>query len=124
MNPVGFLEVRQVHTSPSSVEALLCFWDARLRSLGLTAGPKERYMSLHICTASAEISHVQRDLVLSSQTYEKIFRRLKKEIIPGETKHLVVLLGVPIAYPRLVWLENLYCHRNFHLPRSYKSFLG
>ena len=25
----------------------------------------------------------------------------------GETKHLIVLLGVPVAYPRLVWLENL-----------------
>jgi len=30
---------------------------------------------------------------------------------PGETKHLVVLLGIPIAYPRLVWLENVLTSR-------------
>ena len=29
----------------------------------------------------------------------------------GETKHLIVLLGVPIAYPRLVWLENILTSR-------------
>ncbi len=29
----------------------------------------------------------------------------------GETKHLIVLLGVPIAYPRLVWLENVLTSR-------------
>jgi len=48
-----------------------------------------------------------RDLILSAQTYERVFARLRKEMVPGETKHLIVLLGVPIAYPRLVWLENL-----------------
>ncbi|KAF8544283.1 hypothetical protein BDD12DRAFT_915480 [Trichophaea hybrida] len=52
-----------------------------------------------------------RDLVVSGQTYEKVFTRLRKEMVPGETKHLIVLLGVPIAYPRLVWLENLLTSR-------------
>ncbi|KAA8894830.1 hypothetical protein FN846DRAFT_785850 [Sphaerosporella brunnea] len=52
-----------------------------------------------------------RDLVLSGSTYEKVFARLRKEIVPGETKHLIVLLGIPIAYPRLVWLENLLTSR-------------
>jgi len=31
--------------------------------------------------------------------------------VEGETKHLIVLLGVPIAYPRLVWLENVLTSR-------------
>lgn len=125
MSPVGFLEMRRVLTSTSSVEALLCFWGAQLHSLGLTAGPKEWY-TLRVCTVSAgaETLRVQRNVVVSAETYEKVFRRLRKEIIPGETKHLIVLLGVPIAYPRLVWLENLYFHRNLQLPRSYPLFLG
>ncbi|KAI5847199.1 hypothetical protein DFP73DRAFT_572498 [Morchella snyderi] len=52
-----------------------------------------------------------RDLVLSENTYNRVFDRLEKEIIKGETKHLIVLLGIPIAYPRLVWLENLMTSR-------------
>ncbi|KAF7720080.1 Alkaline phosphatase D-related protein [Penicillium ucsense] len=42
-------------------------------------------------------------------TYELIFQRLQQEInaANGDIKHLVVLLGVPIAYPRLAWLENI-----------------
>lgn len=51
---------------------------------------------------------IQKDCVVAPHTYEKIFARLRRELVPGETKHLLVLLGVPAAYPRLVWLENLY----------------
>lgn len=49
----------------------------------------------------------QKDVVLSSSTYDKVFARLRKDLVQGQTKHLIVLLGVPIAYPRLVWLENV-----------------
>ena len=47
------------------------------------------------------------DEVVSAETYHKVFDRLEKEIIKGETKHLIVMLGVPVAYPRVVWLENM-----------------
>jgi hypothetical protein len=47
------------------------------------------------------------DEVVTPETYEKVFDRLEKGIIKGETKHLIVLLGIPIAYPRMVWLENM-----------------
>ena len=50
---------------------------------------------------------LQREEVVSEATYELVFDRCRRELIEGETKHLIVLLGVPIAYPRLVWLENL-----------------
>lgn len=42
-------------------------------------------------------------------TYDLIFRRTSEELARsnGAIKHLVLLLGVPIAYPRLQWLENL-----------------
>ena len=48
-----------------------------------------------------------REEVVMEQTYGAVFDRCKEEIIKGETKHLIVLLGIPIAYPRLVWLENM-----------------
>ncbi|TAQ91616.1 hypothetical protein B7494_g19 [Chlorociboria aeruginascens] len=48
------------------------------------------------------------DEIVSAETYHKIFDRLEKDIVKGETKHLIVLLGVPIAYPRMVWLENIF----------------
>ncbi|EFW23328.1 hypothetical protein D8B26_006821 [Coccidioides posadasii str. Silveira] len=43
------------------------------------------------------------------ETYDLIFDRLEKELSAanGEIKHVIVLLGVPIAYPRLAWLENI-----------------
>lgn len=42
-------------------------------------------------------------------TYELLFNRINSEIKAsnGEIKHLILLLGVPIAYPRLQWLENI-----------------
>lgn len=53
----------------------------------------------------------QRDEILSEDSYDNIFDRLEEEIIQGETKHLIVLLGVPIAYPRLNFLENVLTSR-------------
>ncbi|TVY64340.1 Uncharacterized protein LSUE1_G008661, partial [Lachnellula suecica] len=47
------------------------------------------------------------DEVVSAETYHKVIDRLEKEIIKGETKHLIVLVGIPMAYPRMVWLENI-----------------
>ncbi|KAL8923606.1 MAG: hypothetical protein Q9208_004553 [Pyrenodesmia sp. 3 TL-2023] len=52
-----------------------------------------------------------RDLILSEATYDLVFDRCRREIIEGETKHLIVLLGVPIAYPRLNFLENVLTSR-------------
>ncbi|KAF2155805.1 hypothetical protein K461DRAFT_221103, partial [Myriangium duriaei CBS 260.36] len=49
----------------------------------------------------------KRDEILTQSTYDHIFNRCRAEIIKGETKHLIVLLTVPIAYPRLNFLENI-----------------
>ncbi|KAL2063358.1 hypothetical protein VTL71DRAFT_5163 [Oculimacula yallundae] len=51
------------------------------------------------------------DEVVAAETYYKVFERLEKEIIKGETKHLIVLVGIPVAYPRMVWLENILTSR-------------
>ena len=48
-----------------------------------------------------------RDEILSIRTFDLLLEKCRKELLEGETKHLIVLLGVPIAYPRLVWLENV-----------------
>ena len=44
--------------------------------------------------------------IVDPSTYKNIFDRLNNEIAQTpDTKHLLVMLGVPIFYPRLVWLE-------------------
>lgn len=46
--------------------------------------------------------------IVSKETYQLVFQRLQAEVKKDPSiKHLLVLLGVPIAYPRLVWLEWL-----------------
>ncbi|KAI0109147.1 hypothetical protein GGR51DRAFT_558509 [Nemania sp. FL0031] len=52
-----------------------------------------------------------RDEVISQGTWKRLMDRCYDEITKGETQHLLVLLGVPIAYPRLVWLENILTSR-------------
>ncbi|KAJ9152088.1 Transcription factor [Pleurostoma richardsiae] len=52
-----------------------------------------------------------RDEVVSEDTWRKIMDRCYAEIVKGKVDHLLVLLGVPIAYPRLVWLENILTSR-------------
>ncbi|KAL8295193.1 hypothetical protein RB597_008540 [Gaeumannomyces tritici] len=47
------------------------------------------------------------------ETYDLIFDRLREELGAARREgtpitHLILLLGVPIAYPRLTWLENVF----------------
>ncbi|KAF2705388.1 hypothetical protein K504DRAFT_388085 [Pleomassaria siparia CBS 279.74] len=71
------------------------------RSIFLQLGRQVAFLGLDCRTER------QRDEILTEDSYDVIFDRLEKEIIKGETKHLLVLLGVPIAYPRLNFLENI-----------------
>lgn len=44
--------------------------------------------------------------IIEPDTYNLIFKRCQAEIDKNpDTKHLLVMLGVPILYPRMVWLE-------------------
>lgn len=50
--------------------------------------------------------------IVSSDTYNKTFNRLENEILNSikwgkPIKHLLVLLGVPICYPRMVFIERI-----------------
>ena len=67
----------------------------------------ERQVSMPASYVGTLTDRSQREEILSEASYELIFDRCRREIIEGETKHLIVLLGIPIAYPRLVWLETL-----------------
>ncbi|ESK96912.1 plasma membrane protein [Moniliophthora roreri MCA 2997] len=46
----------------------------------------------------------KKDQVCSQLQYQKVFERIK--CLPPSVEHLVVQLGVPIAYPRMVFLES------------------
>lgn len=85
-------------------------------SLGLQPGPyiHEQSRSLFMFLGSKIAllavdcrTERKRDQVLREDTWEKLINRCYNEIVKGKTEHLLVLLGVPIAYPRLVWLENM-----------------
>lgn len=45
---------------------------------------------------------LQSNEVLSEETCDLLWDRCHREIMKGETKHLVVLTSVPVAYPRVV----------------------
>ncbi|PFH52428.1 hypothetical protein AMATHDRAFT_74220 [Amanita thiersii Skay4041] len=45
----------------------------------------------------------RKDQVCSQQQYQKVFERLRR--MPERVEHLIVQLGIPIAYPRMVFLE-------------------
>lgn len=48
------------------------------------------------------------DQIVYPDTYKLVFNRLRTELnADKQIKHLLVMMGVPIAYPRLVWLESL-----------------
>ncbi|SCV02470.1 LAME_0H01244g1_1 [Lachancea meyersii CBS 8951] len=49
--------------------------------------------------------------IISWDTYDLVFRRLEQEVAKGKIDHLMVMLGVPIAYPRMVWLESIFSSR-------------
>lgn len=75
------------------------------RSLFMSMGKSVAFLGLDCRTERT------RGEILSANTLDVVLERCRREIIEGETKHLIVLLGVPIAYPRLVWLENVLTSR-------------
>lgn len=77
--------------------------EERSRSLYMRFGKRIAFVGLDARTERT------RHQVNYEDTYDLLFERLQREIVAaeGDIKHLVVLLGVPIAYPRLAWLENI-----------------
>lgn len=71
------------------------------RSLFMFLGSKVALLAV-----DARTERTRQD-VINEDTWKKIMDRCYQEIDKGKVEHLLVLLGVPIAYPRLVWLENM-----------------
>lgn len=84
--------------------------------LGAQPGPyvnelaRNVYVSLGskmaLLAADCRTERTEND-VIDDKTWEKIMNRLYAEVRRGQVEHLLVVLPVPIAYPRLVWLENM-----------------
>ena len=79
----------------------------RSRSLYMRLGARMGFMGIDARTERT------RHQVNYPETYDLIFERLKLELSsasagPNRMTHLIVLLGIPIAYPRLIWLENIF----------------
>lgn len=85
--------------------------------IGHKPGPyvEERSRSIY-CQLGARIAFAgidarterTRHQINYPETYKMLFDRLDKEYTANpDLKHLILLLGVPIAYPRLIWLENI-----------------
>lgn len=77
----------------------------RSRSLFMNLGSKIALLAVDCRTER------MRDQVVRDETWDNLMDRCYSEIVKGKTEHLLVLLGVPIAYPRLVWLENILTSR-------------
>lgn len=71
------------------------------RSLFMSVGSRVGLLAVDCRTERTEHD------VVSDKSWEKIMNRLYAEVRRGQVEHLLVLLGIPIAYPRLVWLENM-----------------
>lgn len=89
------------------------FMKQKSHSIFTKLGPSIAFLGLD-CRTERKLKQV-----VAPDTYNIVFKRLEQEIKLAEEsnkpiKHLVVLLGVPIAYPRLIWLEWLFNARLLH----------
>jgi hypothetical protein len=78
--------------------------EERSRSLYCQLGKRIAFLGIDARTERT------RHQVNYPETYDLIFKRTSEELARsnGTIKHLLLLLGVPIAYPRLQWLENIF----------------
>lgn len=61
---------------------------------------------LALLAADCRTERTQDD-VIDDKTWEKIMNRLYAEVRRGQVEHLLVVFPIPLAYPRLAWLETL-----------------
>jgi hypothetical protein len=84
--------------------------------LGTQPGPyvnevsRNVYVSLGskmaLLAADCRTERTEED-VIHHKTWERIMNRLYAEVKRGQVEHLLVVFPVPVAYPRLAWLENV-----------------
>lgn len=72
--------------------------DVRNHSFLSYLGPKQYILSID-CRSERKLEQI-----VSPKTYARIFERVRQ--LPAGVEHLTILLGVPLAYPRMVFLEK------------------
>ncbi|PHH90438.1 hypothetical protein CDD83_3646 [Cordyceps sp. RAO-2017] len=72
------------------------------RSIFVSLGGKAALLAVDCRTERTETT------VVREKTWEKVMNRLYAEIRRGQIEHLLVVSAVPVAFPRLAWLENLF----------------
>ncbi|CAN6653439.1 hypothetical protein TRVA0_026S01596 [Trichomonascus vanleenenianus] len=67
-------------------------------------------MAFYGLDCRTERSHEE---IVTPGHYKQMFDRLRQEVADSQSqiRHLLLMLGVPIAYPRMVWLENILTSR-------------
>lgn len=77
------------------------------RSLYMRLGARLAFVALDARTERTRME------INYPETYDLIFKKIDSDLSsaanagPDKVSHLIVLLGVPIAYPRLIFLENI-----------------
>lgn len=74
----------------------------RSHSIFSWLGPKMAMLGLD-CRTERKLHEI-----FSERSYSLIWERVEREIKNLKGGHLLLMLGIPIAYPRLVWLEWLF----------------
>ncbi|RAL17152.1 uncharacterized protein BO97DRAFT_380290 [Aspergillus homomorphus CBS 101889] len=101
----------QHHSVPEETEAEEPSW-----LLGAQPGPYINQRSRHLFMSLGDgvaflgldcRTERMTDEILSEQTCDLIWDRCHREISRGETKHLIVSLSIPIAYPRVAMVKNI-----------------
>ncbi|PWY80705.1 hypothetical protein BO70DRAFT_387697 [Aspergillus heteromorphus CBS 117.55] len=101
----------QHHSVPEETEAEEPSW-----LLGAQPGPYINQRSRHLFMSMGDgvaflgldcRTERMTDEILCEQTCDLIWDRCHREIVKGETKHLIVSLGLPVAYPRVAMVRNI-----------------
>ncbi|KAJ5823508.1 hypothetical protein N7447_005848 [Penicillium robsamsonii] len=100
----------QHHSVPDETEADEPSWllgahpgpyiEQKSRNLFMSLGQGVSFLGLDCRTER------RSNEVLSEETCDLLWDRCHREIMKGETKHLIVLSSVPVAYPRVAMLRN------------------
>ncbi|KAL4941556.1 hypothetical protein BDV06DRAFT_178954 [Aspergillus oleicola] len=101
----------QHHSVPEETEADEPSWilgaepgpyiNQRSRSLFMSFGNGISFLGLDCRTER------MCDEIISDRTSDLIWDRCHREIVKGETKHLIVLTSIPLAYPRVAMVKNI-----------------
>ncbi|PYI12352.1 hypothetical protein BO78DRAFT_392208 [Aspergillus sclerotiicarbonarius CBS 121057] len=101
----------QHHSVPEETEAEEPSWilgakpgpyiNQRSRNLFMSLGDGVAFLGLDCRTER------MTDEIICEETGELIWDRCHQEIVRGETRHLIVSLGIPLAYPRVAMVKNI-----------------